>query len=290
MWCITYRFLGFFSGSYPSTPEYQQGFHEMVMIFQLMVEHDHETFWLFQFFLQKTVRVGPGLGTSVFLKWPLEVRQALAVPVISSSPETALWVPEELLPEKGNDSPGGVCSGCGVEALELRNEDSNALDPALVRPWKVWKGPVRAPFPSIRPAPNMALLLQILQGSVIESQNLSQTLQALSSLLSLTATSTWSAPRPSRDSVFPHCEVESFKGAAPCYSLSSWSVRGCPEPTLIPFSIPETTCHCSFLDLIGSDPWYVSGRISEFTALWAIPCPSLHPHYTHTSHRQDVCL
>uniref|UniRef100_A0A5F5PT53 TBC1 domain family member 21 n=1 Tax=Equus caballus TaxID=9796 RepID=A0A5F5PT53_HORSE len=34
--------------------EYQQGFHEMVMLFQLMVEHDHETFWLFQFFLQKT--------------------------------------------------------------------------------------------------------------------------------------------------------------------------------------------------------------------------------------------
>ncbi|KAI4582909.1 hypothetical protein MJG53_008122 [Ovis ammon polii x Ovis aries] len=34
--------------------EYQQGFHEMVMIFQLMLEHDHETFWLFQFFLQKT--------------------------------------------------------------------------------------------------------------------------------------------------------------------------------------------------------------------------------------------
>ncbi|KAH0514250.1 TBC1 domain family member 21 [Microtus ochrogaster] len=34
--------------------EYQRGFHEMVMLFQLMVEHDHETFWLFQFFLQKT--------------------------------------------------------------------------------------------------------------------------------------------------------------------------------------------------------------------------------------------
>uniref|UniRef100_A0A2K6GQV5 TBC1 domain family member 21 n=1 Tax=Propithecus coquereli TaxID=379532 RepID=A0A2K6GQV5_PROCO len=33
--------------------KYQQGFHEMVMLFQLMVEHDHETFWLFQFFLQK---------------------------------------------------------------------------------------------------------------------------------------------------------------------------------------------------------------------------------------------
>ncbi|XP_068411326.1 TBC1 domain family member 21 isoform X2 [Eschrichtius robustus] len=37
-----------------SQAEYQQGFHEMVMLFQLMVERDHETFWLFQFFLQKT--------------------------------------------------------------------------------------------------------------------------------------------------------------------------------------------------------------------------------------------
>ncbi|XP_047652260.1 TBC1 domain family member 21 isoform X3 [Phacochoerus africanus] len=34
--------------------KYQQGFHDMVMLFHLMVEHDHETFWLFQFFLQKT--------------------------------------------------------------------------------------------------------------------------------------------------------------------------------------------------------------------------------------------
>ncbi|KAB0393771.1 hypothetical protein E2I00_004963, partial [Balaenoptera physalus] len=42
--------------------EYQQGFHEMVMLFQLMVEHDHETFWLFQFFLQKTHLKGKGAG------------------------------------------------------------------------------------------------------------------------------------------------------------------------------------------------------------------------------------
>nr|XP_021505437.1 TBC1 domain family member 21 isoform X3 [Meriones unguiculatus] len=45
--------------------EYQRGFHEMMMLFQLMVEHDHETFWLFQFFLQKTehscvINVGVG--------------------------------------------------------------------------------------------------------------------------------------------------------------------------------------------------------------------------------------
>ncbi|XP_069909527.1 TBC1 domain family member 21 isoform X1 [Oryctolagus cuniculus] len=38
----------------PAPTEYQRGFHEMAMLFQLMVEHDHETFWLFQFFLQKT--------------------------------------------------------------------------------------------------------------------------------------------------------------------------------------------------------------------------------------------
>uniref|UniRef100_A0A2K6SKR3 TBC1 domain family member 21 n=1 Tax=Saimiri boliviensis boliviensis TaxID=39432 RepID=A0A2K6SKR3_SAIBB len=45
--------------------EYQQGFHEMVMLFQLMVEHDHETFWLFQFFLQKTGK-GAGAVQSLF--------------------------------------------------------------------------------------------------------------------------------------------------------------------------------------------------------------------------------
>uniref|UniRef100_A0A8D0GVH8 TBC1 domain family member 21 n=1 Tax=Sphenodon punctatus TaxID=8508 RepID=A0A8D0GVH8_SPHPU len=34
--------------------EYQQGFHEMLLLFQLLVEKEHEIFWLFQFFLQKT--------------------------------------------------------------------------------------------------------------------------------------------------------------------------------------------------------------------------------------------
>lgn len=48
------------SSQVPSPAEYQRGFHEMVMLFQLMVEHDHETFWLFQFFLQKTVRTKLG--------------------------------------------------------------------------------------------------------------------------------------------------------------------------------------------------------------------------------------
>uniref|UniRef100_A0A452TFN1 TBC1 domain family member 21 n=2 Tax=Ursus TaxID=9639 RepID=A0A452TFN1_URSMA len=53
-----------------NTIEYQQGFHEMVMLFQLMAEHDHETFWLFQFFLQKTenscvIKIGVGKNLDV---------------------------------------------------------------------------------------------------------------------------------------------------------------------------------------------------------------------------------
>ncbi|KAF7237782.1 TBC1 domain family member 21 [Varanus komodoensis] len=34
--------------------EYQQGFHEMILLFRLLVEKDHEIYWLFQFFHQKT--------------------------------------------------------------------------------------------------------------------------------------------------------------------------------------------------------------------------------------------
>lgn len=34
--------------------EYQQGFHEMLLLFLLLVEKEHEIYWLFQFFLQKT--------------------------------------------------------------------------------------------------------------------------------------------------------------------------------------------------------------------------------------------
>lgn len=40
--------------------EYQQGFHEMLLLFLLLVEKEHEIYWLFQFFLQKTVCVFPG--------------------------------------------------------------------------------------------------------------------------------------------------------------------------------------------------------------------------------------
>ncbi|XP_042332475.1 TBC1 domain family member 21 [Sceloporus undulatus] len=34
--------------------EYQQGFHEMLLLFRLLAEKEHEIYWLFQFFLQKT--------------------------------------------------------------------------------------------------------------------------------------------------------------------------------------------------------------------------------------------
>ncbi|XP_013914257.1 PREDICTED: TBC1 domain family member 21 [Thamnophis sirtalis] len=34
--------------------QYQQGFHEMLLLFRLLVEEEHEIYWLFQFFLQKT--------------------------------------------------------------------------------------------------------------------------------------------------------------------------------------------------------------------------------------------
>uniref|UniRef100_A0A8C6ZK03 TBC1 domain family member 21 n=1 Tax=Nothoprocta perdicaria TaxID=30464 RepID=A0A8C6ZK03_NOTPE len=34
--------------------EYQQGFHEMLLLFHLLAEQEHEIYWLFQFFLQKT--------------------------------------------------------------------------------------------------------------------------------------------------------------------------------------------------------------------------------------------
>lgn len=83
------------------------------MLFQLMVEHDHETFWLFQFFLQKTVRAGPELRDPPpqFFKQPPELREALAAPDIFSSPETALWVPEE--PGRATPTPMGCVLGLG---------------------------------------------------------------------------------------------------------------------------------------------------------------------------------
>uniref|UniRef100_A0A8D0BVW3 TBC1 domain family member 21 n=1 Tax=Salvator merianae TaxID=96440 RepID=A0A8D0BVW3_SALMN len=34
--------------------KYQQGFHEMLLLFHLLVEKEYEIYWLFQFFLQKT--------------------------------------------------------------------------------------------------------------------------------------------------------------------------------------------------------------------------------------------
>lgn len=50
-WSRTGMDLNWMKGHNSGTGFSQQGFHEMVMLFQLMVEHDHEIFWLFQFFL-----------------------------------------------------------------------------------------------------------------------------------------------------------------------------------------------------------------------------------------------
>lgn len=83
----------------------------MVMLFQLMLEHDHETFWLFQFFLQKTVRAGPELRDPHLppqvSKEPLEVRQALAAAATSSSPLGPRGAGE------GNANPVGCIPGWG---------------------------------------------------------------------------------------------------------------------------------------------------------------------------------
>ncbi|CAM2099421.1 unnamed protein product [Caretta caretta] len=50
--------------------EYQQGFHEMLLLFQLLVEKEHEVYWLFQFFLQKTEHscvVNIGVGKNLIM-------------------------------------------------------------------------------------------------------------------------------------------------------------------------------------------------------------------------------
>lgn len=76
-----------FSSWVPSPTEYQRGFHEMVMLFQLMVEHDHETFWLFQFFLQKTVRTKPSSHLS-YSPRPIRPRHQQLQPL----PPAPKWV------------------------------------------------------------------------------------------------------------------------------------------------------------------------------------------------------
>nr|XP_009934205.1 PREDICTED: TBC1 domain family member 21 [Opisthocomus hoazin] len=37
----------------PEAAEYLQGFHKMLLLFRLMVEREHEVYWLFHFFLKK---------------------------------------------------------------------------------------------------------------------------------------------------------------------------------------------------------------------------------------------
>uniref|UniRef100_A0A663DWA9 Rab-GAP TBC domain-containing protein n=1 Tax=Aquila chrysaetos chrysaetos TaxID=223781 RepID=A0A663DWA9_AQUCH len=60
--------------------EYHQGFCEMLLLFHLLVKREHEVYWLFQFFLQKTeqscvMNIGVGksfimLKTSVAFRGP----------------------------------------------------------------------------------------------------------------------------------------------------------------------------------------------------------------------------
>lgn len=76
-----------FSSPAPSPAEYQRGFHEMVMLFQLMVGHEHETFWLFQFFLQKTVRTRP---SSNLLLPTAQQTKAPPASVTSPGPQTSV--------------------------------------------------------------------------------------------------------------------------------------------------------------------------------------------------------
>lgn len=82
-----------FSSLVTSPTEYQRGFHEMVMLFQLMVEHDHETFWLFQFFLQKTV------SSNLLLPTAHQAKASTAA-AISSNPQRGVgqrgWVVESF--------------------------------------------------------------------------------------------------------------------------------------------------------------------------------------------------
>ncbi|XP_075753692.1 TBC1 domain family member 21 isoform X2 [Pelodiscus sinensis] len=49
---------------------YQQGFHEMLLLFQLLVEKEHEVYWMFQFFLQRTEHscvVSIGVGRNLIM-------------------------------------------------------------------------------------------------------------------------------------------------------------------------------------------------------------------------------
>ncbi|EMP35691.1 TBC1 domain family member 21, partial [Chelonia mydas] len=78
--------------------EYQQGFHEMLLLFQLLVEKEHEVYWLFQFFLQKTEHscvVNIGVGKNLIM---LKAVIAFMDPVFAKHLEGKGRVVQSLFP------------------------------------------------------------------------------------------------------------------------------------------------------------------------------------------------
>ncbi|KAM7152498.1 TBC1 domain family member 21 [Macrochelys suwanniensis] len=78
--------------------EYQQGFHEMLLLFQLLVEKEHDVYWLFQFFLQKTEHscvVNIGVGKNLIM---LKAVIAFMDPVFAKHLEGKGRVVQSLFP------------------------------------------------------------------------------------------------------------------------------------------------------------------------------------------------
>uniref|UniRef100_A0A8C3FSL0 TBC1 domain family member 21 n=1 Tax=Chrysemys picta bellii TaxID=8478 RepID=A0A8C3FSL0_CHRPI len=78
--------------------EYQQGFHEMLLLFQLLVEKEHEVYWLFQFFLQKTEHscvVNIGVGKNLIM---LKAVIAFMDPIFAKHLEGKSRVVQSLFP------------------------------------------------------------------------------------------------------------------------------------------------------------------------------------------------
>uniref|UniRef100_A0A8C4YQK8 TBC1 domain family member 21 n=1 Tax=Gopherus evgoodei TaxID=1825980 RepID=A0A8C4YQK8_9SAUR len=78
--------------------KYQQGFHEMLLLFQLLVEKEHEVYWLFQFFLQKTEHscvVNIGVGKNLIM---LKAVIAFMDPIFAKHLEGKSRVVQSLFP------------------------------------------------------------------------------------------------------------------------------------------------------------------------------------------------
>ncbi|XP_015678021.1 TBC1 domain family member 21 [Protobothrops mucrosquamatus] len=78
--------------------EYQQGFHEMLLLFRLLVEEEHEIYWLFQFFLQKTENsciINVGVQKNLLM---LKALVAFMDPIFAKHLETKGQVVSSLFP------------------------------------------------------------------------------------------------------------------------------------------------------------------------------------------------